>query len=45
MSNAQTAYQEAMTLMNKDNFPKSNLLRLGLSLNYSVFMYEIKSDV
>jgi hypothetical protein len=34
-----------MNLMDKDNFPKSNLLRLGVSLNYSVFLYEIKSDV
>jgi hypothetical protein len=35
--------------MDKDNSSnlskKTNLLRLGVSLNYSVFLYEIKSDV
>lgn len=31
--------------MDKDKFSKTNLLRLGVSLNYSVFCYEILSDV
>jgi 14-3-3 protein epsilon len=34
-----------MQVMDKENFQKSNLLRLGVSLNYSVFCYEILSDV
>ncbi|CAD8185823.1 unnamed protein product [Paramecium pentaurelia] len=42
---AQQAYQTALELIDKDKFPKTNLLRLGVTLNYSVFCYEIMSDV
>ena len=45
VSSASDSYQMAMSIMDKENFQKSNLLRLGVSLNYSVFCYEILSDV
>lgn len=35
----------AIELIDKDKFPKTNLLRLGVTLNYSVFCYEILNDV
>lgn len=45
IQSAKQAYMAALELIEKDKFPKTNLLRLGVSLNYSVFCYEIMSDV
>lgn len=44
LSNAQSCYNEAIQIADKEGIPKTSPVRLGVVLNLSVLLYEIGND-